>query len=714
MKKSAVVALLIACPPAAWAQSEARWESVAPKKEPECTRPVTGDAAVDDALKAVTFDVGGEARPLREVRLEGLTTIDETALWQFLEGKPDKLDGLRATTIVRRLASSGLFSQVAPVVSVKGDAVTLTIRLTEQPRVNRVVFEGLSEARPRTLLEALLPRHRKDNDRNRPCAEPAVPSEWLATVDEEVVHPGLVRFGLKRAMARVVDRLSERGFQMASFSADLASDGTLTIKVDEGRIQALEIRGVDPRIEDEVRRLLDLPVGSVFDREDLRGSLGRIRDRFPFLNSDARKRLTRARPQVVEETTEGGRHYGLVEQPPVDDGGWSTVEGHKLVVYLKARRGDVAAEGQELLRHTPVTGFAPGMEVRSRLWDRGDRVHVIVDLGGNVNTYRARQAQSTLQAGIPNERWRFDWMGGAKVQIPALRVAELGGQAYARVDTADRWRISSIDSYLYSMVFNRPDSDYFRREGVTAFVTTHLLDRLTASLEYRRDKYTSLESPQRKYWTLFRRNEAPRTTPVIADGTMASMLVRLEFASTPVPDHQVGVTRRDPERSIVHHGAAYWWSDFHSVNTLEIADPDLGGDQFKFVRVVSDSAAVLLRTAPNKGIKVRFRVAGKLGGTLPVQKQESLGGWTAVRGYGFKEDRGGDLSMLGTVEYRWKGASAFADLGSLRTGGGFGPTRTGLGVALNFRDRGSLSFAWRTDDKAKVMPEVRLFINRTY
>jgi hypothetical protein len=609
---------------------------------------------------------------------------------------------------------------VAPVVSLQGDAVTLTIRLTEQPRVNRVVFEGLSEARPRALLEALLEtprdgrRKHDDDDEDRPCAEPAVPAEWLATVDEDVVHPGLVRHGLKRAITRVVDRLFQRGYQMSTLSADLAADGTLTVKVDEGRIQALELRGVAPRIEGEVRQLLDLPVGSVFDREDLRGSIGRIRDQFPFLSSDGRGRLTRIPPRVVEETTESGRHYGLVERPPASNGGWSTVEGHKLVIYLKSRRGDIEGEGQELLRHTPVTGFAPGLEVRSRLWDPADRVHVVVDLGGNVNTYRARQAQSTLQAGVPNERWRFDWMGGAKVQVPALRIAELGGQLYARVDTADRWRISSIDSYLYSMVFNRPDSDYFRREGITAFLTTHLFDRLTAGIEYRRDRYISLESPQRKYWTLFRRNESPRVTPVIDDGTMASMLLRLELASAPVPDHRVGVTVRDPERSIVAHGRGYWWSDFHSVNTLEIADPDLGGDRFKFVRVVSDSAAVVLRTSPNKGIKVRFRVAGKLGGTLPVQKQESLGGWTAVRGYGFKEDRGGNLSMLGTVEYRFKAASAFADIGSLRTGSAFGPTRTGLGVALNLRDRGSLSFAWRTDDKAKVVPEVRLFFNRTY
>ena len=74
-----------------------------------------------------------------------------------------------------------------------------------------------------------------------------------------------------------------------------------------------------------------------------------------------------------------------------------------------------------------------------------------------------------------------------------------------------------------------------------------------------------------------------------------------------------------------------------------------------------------------------------------------------MRGYGFKEERNGNLSLLGTVEYRYKVASAFVDIGSLRrTAGGFSPTRTGLGLALNMRDKASLSLAWRTDDRAEI------------
>jgi hypothetical protein len=712
-----VVAALVLLPAAAWAEAGGHWESTPPAHPVGCQEPMTGDAAVDEALEAITFDVGGQPRPLREVRLEGLTTLDAGEVWRLLGGSPAKPDGLRATAIVRRLATSGLFAQVAPVVSVRDDGVVLTVRLVEQPRLVRVVFEGLTEARPRMLLEALLekPRERRPRGRDdeRACAEPVVPVEWLARVEGDVVHPGLVRNGVRRAVQRLMDRLYDRGFQMATLTATLDGQGTLLVKVDEGRIGALDLSGVHPRIEEQVRQRLDLRVGSVYDREDLGGALRRTRDAFPFLDQNGRGRLTRIRPTVVEEVEDGGRRYRLVEREPVSNGGWATVEGNKLTVYLRARQVEFDVDGTELLKHTPVTGFAPGLEVRGRLWDPANRVHLTVDLGGNVNSYRARRAENAFDPLAGNDRWRFDWMAGPKVSIPDARIAELGVQFYDRVDTSDRWRIDRLDSYLWSMIFDRPDSEYYHRGGLTAFLTTHFLDRLTGGLEYRRDEYRSLVSPSTKYWTLFHRHETPRYTPLVDEGTMASLLVRLEFTTDPAPAHAVGVTHRDPERSIVRHDARYWWTDLHTVNTLEVADPGLGGDAFQFVRVVSDSSAVVLRPGPHQGLKVRFRVAGRLSGTLPAQKQESIGGWIAVRGYGFKEDRGGNLSLLGTVEYRWKALSAFADVGTLRRAE-FGPTRTGLGLALNLGERATFQVAWRTDDQAEVVPEARLFFNRTF
>ncbi|HEY0714383.1 MAG TPA: hypothetical protein VGF45_16995, partial [Polyangia bacterium] len=91
-----------------------------------------------------------------------------------------------------------------------------------------------------------------------------------------------------------------------------------------------------------------------------------------------------------------------------------------------------------------------------------------------------------------------------------------------------------------------------------------------------------------------------------------------------------------------------------------------------------------------------------------------LGGWTALRGYGFKELDDGDFSLLGTAEYRFDGVSLFVDIGSLRTADSFSTAKTGIGAALNFSDGVHLDVAWRTDDRREVWPEVRLLFQRTY
>jgi hypothetical protein len=357
-----------------------------------------------------------------------------------------------------------------------------------------------------------------------------------------------------------------------------------------------------------------------------------------------------------------------------------------------------------------VTSFAPGVQHGIRVWDAADRAHLSVDAGANVNTKRATAAVPD-PSGDP-DRWRFDWMASGSLQIPAAHIAELGVSGYARVDTADRWRIGQIDSYLYSLVFNRPDSEYFRRTGLTAFLTAHLAQHFTAGVEYRRDRYRSL-LPAAEVFTIFNRDEPSPANPAIDDGQMASLLFRLEASTLATPAYLVGTTRRDPERSIVEvQPGRTFQTTLRTVNTLEVADQGLGGD-FAFVRLVSDSAGVM-RLGDMQKVKVRFRAAGKLGGEVPLQKAEDLGGWSALRGYGFKEFRDGDFSLLGTAEYGLGSLALFVDVGSIRQADDFSPVRTGVGGSLNFGDDVHLDVAWRTDDEAEWSPEVRLLFQRTF
>ena len=60
----------------------------------------------------------------------------------------------------------------------------------------------------------------------------------------------------------------------------------------------------------------------------------------------------------------------------------------------------------------------------------------------------------------------------------------------------------------------------------------------------------------------------------------------------------------------------------------------------------SRTGALTAETGPSYTLTLRLRGAG--GKDLPEQKQEGLGGWTALRGYDFKEFRG-NASLLAHV-----------------------------------------------------------------
>jgi hypothetical protein len=714
-----------------------RWESRAPApapapgaEPPACRDAVADDPVLDAALRALTIQVGDREQALAGVRMAGLAAVNETALWAALGGRPASPDAGDMALLVRRLAGLELFAAITPVLELGGkDGATLVVNVVEHPAVRKVTFEGLGELRPEGLLDALLDvparsaveqrrlrprpagaaRAAADDARRPRCPDPLPPREWLARAEGQVVFPGVVWRGLAPALDRVMDRIFDKGYEMASIAGELAADGTLTIRVDEGRFERLQIEGVEPRIEPRVRELLGLAPGEPFVRGDVDGAAGRLRARFPFLRPDRGRRQTRRVPAVSIVPAAGGLRFQAVEQPPREQRRWFAVAGRTVTLYLESERFSTSFDARDIIRHTPVTSFAPGLDMKTTVWNPTDLVHLHIRAAANVNTRRAR---APMPASGERDRWRFDWMAGGHAQVPDARIAELGAVGYARVDTADRWRIDPIDSYIYSLLINRPDSESFRRDGFTAYVTAHLADHLTAGAEYRRDRYRSLVSSD-DVFTIFNRDEAPAFTPPIDDGRMASLLFRLELTSEGTPAHDVGASHRDPERTIVGHDRGeYLWTELRTVNTLEVADEGLGGD-FNFVRLVSDSAA-FIATGHEQGLLVRFRAAGKLGGQLPAQKQEALGGWSALRGYDFKELRGGDFALLGTVEYRLSGPSVFLDVGSLHADGSWGTAKVGAGAALNLGDEAQFVLAWRTDDEARLRPELRLLFQRAF
>lgn len=376
----------------------------------------------------------------------------------------------------------------------------------------------------------------------------------------------------------------------------------------------------------------------------------------------------------------------------------------RVTLWLQTRGSDSDGEAWQLLRHTPVTGFAPGLAGTLHLWDPADRVHLSFDGLIAFNTRRTSwdppEGSSFFERAGSKEK--VDWLVGLRLSVPTLRVAELGVQLYTLTDTADRWRIGELDSYLWSALINRPDADYFRRTGFTALATLHLFDSLTLGGELRVDRVWGLNPPG-KVWTLFRQDEAPLAPALVGPGELdvGSVLLRADWSTDRTPLHRVGGLHRDPERALARDEEPLE-SGFATHNTLELGSPALAGGGASWLRVVSDNLLAL----DLGGTLVRLRVRGAGGRDLPLHKQEGLGGFGALRGYDFKEFRG-DGSLLGNLEVRGRHFGAFVDAGSVHQEQGWIEPKLGAGLQFFFDKRARVEAAWRLDDKARGTPELR-------
>jgi hypothetical protein len=191
---------------------------------------------------------------------------------------------------------------------------------------------------------------------------------------------------------------------------------------------------------------------------------------------------------------------------------------------------------------------------------------------------------------------------------------------------------------------------------------------------------------------------------------MGSLLFRAEWSSRPVPSRRVGAVWRNTETSLIDDGVSDWRTGLHSLATLEVSDPSLGGDErFDFTRLISDTT-LTLATGHERGVRLRARLAG--GSNVPRQKEQALGGWSALRGFGSNEFRG-DWSLFGTLEYRQGALGGFLDLGSVREPEGWTSAKIGVGAKLYL---GSLELvtAVRTDGGPNADPQLRVFLGRGF
>ncbi|NOK19167.1 hypothetical protein [Corallococcus carmarthensis] len=724
----------------------------------------TDDGDLSDAtvLGALQVEVDGRGLTPTGLELRGLQRLTDPQVRKLVGAPPtDVSRPLTATeiqTLLHRLARTGLFARVEPRVRVsdQGPAV-LEITVEENPTLTSVEFEGLQDLRPDELWDALFEPHSHFPDEDdaqdevttlrvhkrhgtvrvvSPCPPPRPPRAWLARREDGAFRPGIMLGGLDAALDRVLRTLREDdGYLLGTVSATLSPEGKLVVTVDEGELEAVEVRGVDEAMATRVREALGLEPGDVFLRSDARRAMERLESRLPFLRAVDSEDLDEERTSVriVEERdADGTRHYRTKEEARRKsrrhervefEVGWGrlfhggndagsdglTLEGKRLIVHVQPRPPDLDVD--LLPVHTQVTGFAPGLAASLRFFDSRDRVHTTLEGAFFIPLRLGGQRLPDDPEGTRSQR-RVNLLGGVKVQLPALGLEELGAQVHDFIDTLDRWRLGDFDSYFYSFLINRPDRDYFRRQGFTAFATWRWAESWLAGVEVRGDTASSLQSFTPPL-SLFRNDDPPFPNAPVNEGRFRSAVVRLEYSGAAERGTRVGSLFRTPETSLFERHKN-WKREptLRGFVTMEVGEgPGADGADARFWKLVGD-VALDYPMNWHTGLSLRLRAA--TGHDLPLQKQEALGGWTALRGFGFKEFGGGDSSVLASAEYRWHGLGIFADLGSVHAASAWSDAQLGLGGSFHFGDDVRFEAAWRIDDKARLTPEARLLFNRTF
>jgi hypothetical protein len=419
--------------------------------------------------------------------------------------------------------------------------------------------------------------------------------------------------------------------------------GVLTLRADEGRLQELNIEGVEGGAAEQARRLLGLEKGKVVTEKELRAGLRRLES-----GSGGAFRLVGEPPWAIEPLAEGVR-----------------VRVAMAPVHLGLRFRIQGPDPSPLSNR--VEGFAPGAGAEVTFFDQSALEHARV--------------YARASYGFASEAARF--AVGAQRPFSGQRFV-VGYEFHDLTDTDDSFRKLPVE--LGPGVV-RPvliSEDYFRRRGHEAYGFLRPSPRLHVGASWRRDRFESLPVLRDDAVFFFKRR--PRPNPAVEDGERDVALFTARWAAGG-PLYASPVVERDSFLVRDLYGERLNRDqDLRLDATFEIGgSADAGGASYRrFIGHLRGRRDLTAKLA------VDGRLLLGLGSDLPPQRRFALGGVGTLRGYSLKTFGGEDM-VLGTVEgrlhpsSRWPDLIAFYDGGAAWTSGASGAGwRDDVGVGLEW------------------------------
>jgi hemolysin activation/secretion protein len=443
--------------------------------------------------------------------------------------------------------------------------------------------------------------------------------------------------------------------------------GVLTLAVEEGRLESVEVEGLRPDQAESALRALALETGRPLREVDLWQALSRLNE----LSEGA------IRPA-------GEEPYTVTTGP----------EGSRVVFHLHDTRVQVIFRGagpRNVGRINRVDGVTPGVALELSLSDTINYNHWrfvgVAAYGFSAETLR--YGVGVIRGLGPAHRWSF------------------GYSYHDWTETDDSFRRYGLEEARGGPINTEQGTELFRRYGHEGFVHRKLGPRAQVGVLFRSDDYRSLPVANRDEPIP---PDDPDYNPPIEEGLMRSFIFTVRWTSGgDLFENQQAELRAVTQPSFY---GTDWFRKPEALRvdaTYEVATTGLGSD-FDFTRFIG-------RLRWHRELGDRFGLDGRIFGGLtsgdpPLPKLFALGGLNTLRGYERKRIQG-ERMFIATLEgaYYPPGRFTPALIGFWDGGGAWGgePTADGrrfpagwkddLGLAVRFPQRasrifGRLDVAW--------------------
>jgi outer membrane protein assembly factor BamA len=413
-------------------------------------------------------------------------------------------------------------------------------------------------------------------------------------------------------------RYKRDGYSEARVTAAF-DGGRLTLTVDEGRIDEIEILGVTRAQADRMRRRLGIKPGDLYNSRT-------IGERTARLEAESHGAVEIGQPRRTQPS--GDRTETIPDKPVLERRGGRSV----LVVPIRWNRsntdGTFGSSREDV--YSPVDQFAPSIGVHTTIFDHDLYNHTFVS------------ANLGYKFGPDGLGYSF----GLERPLFAGPRLFLGGELHDITATDDLWRLATIEQTVAALGFKNTFRDYYRRHGAQLFAVFRPGENNEFSLMTRWDRHSPL--PNTTNFSVFRDSAVFRPNPLVADERVNAFVIGYTFDTRPLSAAGSAATYdRHLKDSLFGYGVRSQ-PGLRLEWTSEVAGHALQGDA-RFDRHILNARGYL-----TLGSRSQISARGLFGwgnGTLPLEREFAIGGIGTVHGYSFKEASGTGLTLV-NAEYR--------------------------------------------------------------